>query len=59
MLSGSALPFLAFLPAPQTRSEGIAQGISQTIKATHIYFDVLLIPALLSPHFIVAYALSE
>jgi len=24
MLSGSALPFLAFLPAPQTRSEGIA-----------------------------------
>ena len=32
---GGTLPFLAFLQAPQTRIEGIAQGVSQEIKAKH------------------------
>ena len=29
------LPFLTFLQAPQTRIEGIAQVVSQEIKAKH------------------------
>ena len=32
---GGTLPFLTFLQAPQTRIEGIAQAVSQEIKAKH------------------------
>ncbi len=38
-LPGGTLPFLAFLQAPQTRIEGITQGVSQEIEAKHSYAD--------------------
>ena len=36
---GDTLPLSAFLPASQTRIEGIAEGVSQEIEAKYGYAD--------------------
>ena len=39
MFCGGTVPRSAFLPASQTRIEGIAEGVSQEIEAKHGYAD--------------------